>query len=91
MVEPFALVLGLVLGALKTGLGTPLCPLLDNQLRKKLLVLLFKCAQGLVSLSAEVSLNPSLIPSVPDPLLSYNNFLDSLHINNTGVRLKKFK
>ena len=80
------MVFSLVLGAFKTGLDTLLCPLLGRQLHCKLVILFLRCAQGLVSLGAEVSLNPDLISGVLDPFLSYKNLLDSLYVNNKGVR-----
>ena len=86
MVKPFALVLNLVLSAFKTGLGTLPCPFLSHRLHCMLLILLFKCAQGLVSLDVEIGLNSDLILGVFNPFFSYKNLLDSLHINNKGVR-----
>ena len=85
------LVFSLVLGALKIDLSTLPCPLIGHQLLCNLLIFLLRCTQGLVSLGAEVSLNPDLIPGILDPLLSYKNLLDSLHINNKGEPLKKKK
>ena len=91
MVEPFTLVLCLVLGILQARLDTQTCPLLGNHLTSKLFVFLFRCAQGLVGLGVEVGLDPSIILGVFDPLLNYKNFPDSLRKNNKRIRCKKNK
>jgi len=91
MVEPFTLVLSLVLGILQARLGTHTHPLLGNQLSGKLFILLLRCAQGLTGLGAKVGLNLGIISGIVDPLFGYKNFLDSLHKNNKGIPCKKKK
>ena len=55
------------------------------------LVLLFNCTQGPVGFGTEVGLNPNFIPSVINPFLGNENFMDSLHIINKGICQKQDK
>ena len=89
MIESLALVFSLVLGVLQIDHNTLLCPLLGYQLGCKLLVLLLGRAQGPSSINAEIGLNPSFISRVPNPFLNHGDLLDSLHIGNKRVCLKK--
>ena len=91
MIELFALILSLVLGNFQTSLSTLSHLILRSQLYVELLVLLLSGSQGPVGLGTEVGLNSSVILGILDPLLSHKNLLDSLHINNRGVREKKKK
>ena len=91
MIELFALILSLVLGIFQTSLSTLSHLILRSQLYVELLVLLLSDSQGPVGLGTEVGLNSSVILGILDPLLSHKNLLDSLHINNRGVREKKKK
>ena len=91
MIELFALILSLVLGIFQTSLSILSHPILRSQLYVELLVLLLSVSQGPVGPGTEVGLNSSLILGILDPLLSHKNLLDSLHINNRGVREKKKK
>ena len=91
MIKLFALILSLVLGIFQTSLSTLSHLILRSQLYVELLVLLLSGSQGPVGLGTEVSLNSSIILGILDPLLSHKNLLDSLHINNRGVREKKKK
>ena len=91
MIELFALILSLVLGNFQTSLSTLSHLILRSQLYVELLVLLLSGSQGPVGLGTEVGLNSSVILGILDPLLSHKNLLDSLHINNRGVREKKRK
>ena len=89
MIELFALILSLDLGIFQTSLNTLSHPILRSLLHVELLVFLLSDSQGPVGLGTEVGLNSSLILGILDPFLSYKNLLDSLHINNRGVREKK--
>ena len=91
MIELFALILSLVLGIFQTSLSTLSHLILCSQLYVELLVLLLSGSQGPAGLGTEVGLNSSVILGILDPLLSHKNLLDSLHINNKGVREKKKK
>ena len=91
MIDLFALILSLVLGIFQTSLSTLSHLILRSQLYVELLVLLLSGSQGPVGLGTEVGLNSSVILGILDPLLSHKNLLDSLHINNRGVREKKKK
>jgi len=85
MIELFVLILSLVFGILQTSLSTLPHPLLCGQLGIELLVLLLGSSQGPVGLGAKVGLNPSLIPSILDPLLSSENLLDCLCKSNRNT------
>ena len=90
-IELFALILNLVLYILQLSLSAPTCPLFNSQLSGQLLVFLLHGPQGLIRLSAEVGLNPSLISGVLDPFLSYKNLLGNLHKNDKRIPCKKNK
>ena len=82
MIEPFALILGLVLGILRSSLSALSHPLLCGQLGVELLILLLGSSQGPVGLGAEVGLNLSLIPSVLDPFLCSKDLLNGSRKSN---------
>ena len=82
MIEPFALILGLVLGILRSSLSALPHPLLCGQLGVELLILLLGSSQGPVSLGAEVGLNLSLIPSILNPFLGNKDLLNGPRKSN---------
>ena len=79
-IKLFALVLDLVLGILQIGLNAHLRPFLSNQIGLELFILLFSSSQ------CPVGLDLNFVLGVLDLLLSHKILLDSLHINNKGVR-----
>ena len=86
MIKLFVLILSFVLGIFQIGLSTLPHLLLRGQLSGELFVVLLGSSQGPIGLGAEVGFNPSLISGILDPLLGHKNLLDSLHINDRGVR-----
>ena len=76
------LFLNLVLSILLAGHSALSLPLLSCQFYRELLVLLLRRAQGLVGISAEVGLDPSLISGIPHPFLGCKHLLDGLHRND---------
>ena len=90
MIEPFALILGLVLGILWSSLSALPHPLLCVQFGVELLILLLGSSQGPVGLGAEVGLNLSLIPSILDPFLCSKDLLNgSCKSNKTLHEISK--
>ena len=86
VMEPFALLLNLVLGILQVGLSALLPSLPSGQLCNKLLILLLHYVQGLAGLDAKVDLDPSLVSGIFHPFLGCEHLLDGLHKNDRQAR-----